>query len=558
MTEQSVDLHLRAVTMQTEFRDIPLAQLRVSSTPCQAERRKHLDKGAIAELAKSIAGVGVLQPLVVRPIKRAAGLNYLPTDPTHEIVAGERRFLAAREAKLETVPVNVRELTDEQLLEVQLVENLQRDDVHPMAEAEGYEALHKIGRTVDEIADKTGKSRAYVYGRMKLLDLGQAARKAFYEGKLTASTALYVARVPVAGGLQEEAVKAITAPDWSGTVMSARRALEFIQSNYMLRLSDAPFKTGDSNLVPASGACGACPKRTGNQKELFADIKGADVCTDPTCYRAKVAAYTERAIAKSAETGQRGIKGKDVKKIAPYGLRSSLQGFVRLDQRNYDDSKSRTYRQILGKDYVPTLIVDEDKGELIEIAPIADLPKQAKNAASNDSYQAQQKAEQRKRDLDLAYRAELFRRVREASVQRSGALRQVELQEAAVQLFERLSHDEQRALYKARGWEKPKAKGVVPPNYDELPFDIAEISEAELAQLIRDLTLAPDLHTWTHSSRKPESLEDAAAELGIDAKQVRADLVAAAKAKERAKAKPKASPTPKAVKAAKPAKRAKA
>jgi len=528
--------------MQTEFRDIPLAQLRVSSTPCQAERRRHLDKGGIAELAKSIAAVGILQPIVVRRLAPPLFCNP-PLTPAYEIVAGERRFLAAKEAKLETVPATVRELTDEQLLEVQLVENLQRDDVHPMAEAEGYEALHKLGRTVDEIADKTGKSRAYVYGRMKLLDLGQAARKAFYEGKLTASTALYVARVPVAGGLQDEAVKAITAPDWSGAVMGARRALEFIQQNYMLRLADAPFKTGDATLVAAAGACGACPKRTGNQKELFADVKGADVCTDPTCYRAKVAAYTERAIAKSAETGQRVIKGKEVKKIAPHGLRSSLQGFVRLDRHDYDDPKQRTYRQVLGKDYVPTLLVDEDKGELIEIAPLADLPKQAKRSAGNDNYQAQQKAEQRKRDLDLAYRAELFRRVREASVQRSGALRQVELQEAAVQLFERLSHDEQRALYKARGWEKPKAKGVVPANYNELPFDIAEISEADLAQLIRDLTLAPDLHTWTHSSSKPEALEDAAAELGIDAKQIRADLAAAAKAKARAKVKPAAKAT---------------
>jgi ParB family transcriptional regulator, chromosome partitioning protein len=100
---------------QPDFQQVPIGQLRLSKTTSQIERRAHLDKGAITELAISIGEVGLLQPLVVRPIKRSAGLNYLPTDPTHEVVAGERRYLAAKEAGLKALPVNVRELTDEQV-----------------------------------------------------------------------------------------------------------------------------------------------------------------------------------------------------------------------------------------------------------------------------------------------------------------------------------------------------------------------------------------------------------------------------------------------------------
>jgi ParB/RepB/Spo0J family partition protein len=508
--------------MQTELLNLPIAQLRVSSTPCQAERRKHLDKASISELAKSIAGVGVLQPLVVRRV-----------NGHFEIVAGERRFLAAKEAKLETVPVTVRDLTDEQLLEVQLVENLQRADVHPMAEAEGYEALHKLGRSVEEIAEKTGKSRAYVYGRMKLLDLGQAGRKAFYEGKLNASTALYVARVPVAGGLQEDAVKEITRPDWQGQSMSARRALEHLQANYMLRLADAPFKSGDAELVPAAGACGPCPKRTGNQKELFADVKGADVCTDPTCYRAKVAAYTEQAIAKASATGQRVIQGKEAKKVAPHGFRS-LQGHVRLDDRDWNDPKNRTYRQILGKGYVPTLIVDQEKGELHEIAPVADLPKEAKKDAGRDRYQEQAKADQRKRDLEIKYRATVLRRLHEHATANLGeGLQRVGMDIVAQRLWQSLSHDAKAKLFKALDW--PVEKGRVGADY-KLPTPFESQTENQLLWTIQLLAVAAELEVWMHSAKKPEGLEDLAADRGVDTAAIRKELQAEAKAKSAKKA----------------------
>jgi len=508
---------------------LPLSSLRVSTTIAQRERRGQLDKGEIADLAESIATVGILQPLVVRPVARSAGLNYLPTDPTHEIVAGERRFLAARQAKLETVPVIVRELTDEQVLEVQLVENLQRADVHPMAEAEGYEGLHKLGRSVEEIADKVGKSKAYVYARMKLLDLGQAARKAFYAGKLTASTALYVARIPTAGGLQEDAVKEITATDWTGQPMSARRALEHIQETYMLRLADAPFKTSDATLVEAAGACGTCPKRTGNQKELFADVKGADVCTDPTCYRAKVQAHTERSIAKARESGQVVIEGAAAKKLLAHGKRD-MPGFVHLDSQNYEDSKYRTYRQILGKSYVPTLVRNEKDGTVLEVAPVADLPKTAKRSASaGSSYDAKQKAEARKNDLEKRYRATVLRQLHDRVTKDvECTLNRVGLRIVAERLWHDLSHDAKGKLFKALDW--PVDKQLVGRDY-KLPTPIAQQTEADLTWFVQLLAIAAELEVYTYSSSKPAGIEGLARDYGIDAAAIRAGLVAEQKAK---------------------------
>src|SRR6185369_12064191 len=115
--------------------------------------------------------------------------------------------------------------------------------------------------------------------------------EAFFEGKLNRSSALLLARVPAAAGTQLKALKEITQPDYRGDLMSVRHIGEHLQRAYMLRLKEAPFATKDEKLVPAAGACTNCPKRTGNAPELFDDVKGADVCTDPACYGAKKEAH---------------------------------------------------------------------------------------------------------------------------------------------------------------------------------------------------------------------------------------------------------------------------
>lgn len=169
---------------------IPLTKL----SPSPLNHRKHFDKVKMDELTDSVRAQGVIQPIIARP---------LPSGDKFEIVAGERRYRAAKAAQLVDIPAIVRELTDAQALELQVIENNQRVDVHPLEEAEGYEALMSCARpdgtaySADEIAAKVGKSRSYVFGRLKLLQLGKASREAFHEGALDSSRALLLARIPV-------------------------------------------------------------------------------------------------------------------------------------------------------------------------------------------------------------------------------------------------------------------------------------------------------------------------------------------------------------------------
>lgn len=492
---------------------IALADLTVSNTGSQAERRAHFDKAAIAELAESIKSVGLLSPIIARPVN-----GYF------EVVAGERRFIAAKQAGLKSISVTVRELTDEQVLEIQLIENLQREGLHELAEAEGYEALQQLGHTANDIADKVGKSKAYVYARMKLLSLSKDARKAFYEGKLNSSTALLLARIPVES-VQKEALKTITQDRYDG-VMSVRDAQDLIHREYMTRLSDAGFPTEDPDLVPAAGVCSACPKRTGNQPELFGDIKGADVCTDPVCFKAKREAHATRAIAAAKETGQKVIVGKEAKKIAPYGAESSnLHGYKPLDSKSYEDPKGRTVRQLLGKDYTPTLLQDPESGKLVKVAPEADVKKALKDAgvksSSGSSMPGTQSAQEKKAKAERAFRQALFAKVREAY---PPALARADWNDLALAFVHEMQHETTKQLFKLWGWEPAKTQ-YGNGNYEKAAATyIPALSGADLSKLLLDLIFVSDLSVSTWSDAKPQKLFDAAKRFKVNAEQVRRQL----------------------------------
>ncbi len=323
-----------------EQRIIPLANLQ----PSPFNPRKTFDQAKLDELTESIRTHGVLQPILVRP-------NGAPDQ--FEIVAGERRYRAATAASLETIPATIRELTDAQALELQVIENLQRDDLHELEEAEGYERLmqcrHADGATysAEEIAAKVGKSKAYIYARLKLTELCEAGREALRKGDIPASTALLIARIPVVA-LQEKCLGEILDGEYGDDPMSYRDAKEHIEQRYMLRLKEAPFKADDEDLVPAAGACTACPKRTGNHPELFADIASADVCTDPDCFEAKRAAAIEIKRAKAKDSGKPVITGAKAKKLWKWEY-SNPTGYVKLDDRCPGDPKGRHWRAVLGK-----------------------------------------------------------------------------------------------------------------------------------------------------------------------------------------------------------------
>lgn len=153
--------------------------------------RRHFDKQKLEELSASIADKGVLQPILVRPIQGGAG------DDVYQIVAGERRWQAAMKAKLDQMPVLVRTLTDREVLEIGVVENVQRADLNPIEEALAYKALiEQFSRKPADIAKAIGKSRSHVANMIRLLGLPKRARTLLAEGKLSAGHARAILAAP--------------------------------------------------------------------------------------------------------------------------------------------------------------------------------------------------------------------------------------------------------------------------------------------------------------------------------------------------------------------------
>lgn len=278
------------ISHATEYRNVSLSLL----TESKSNPRRIFEDDALKELAASIRAQGVLSPLLVRPL----------TESGFEIVAGARRFRAAQMAEAETVPVRIVDLTDAQALEAQLIENLQRRDVHPMEEAQGFRALLNLEEpnyTIEQVAAKMGKTPAYVTTRLKLIDLAPVAVEAFYREEIGVGHALLLAKLQPKE--QEQALSACFKEVYNGErkpsriLLPVRHLQGWIESNIVLALKDAPFDKRDAQLVAAAGSCVDCPKRTGHNKLLFSDIGGKlDSCTDPTCYQSKVAAHVAKTI----------------------------------------------------------------------------------------------------------------------------------------------------------------------------------------------------------------------------------------------------------------------
>jgi ParB family chromosome partitioning protein len=202
---------------------------------------------------------------------------------TYELVAGARRFRASKLAKRESIPATVRELTDAQALELQLVENVQRVDVYPLDEAQGYAALIDLQPdtyTVESIASRVGRSPAYVNGRLRLIQLIPEAKQAFYEDKLTVAHAFEIARLTPNDqrrALQECFPQCRNAAailkDKKAEAATVQELRAWIEREVHLDLTNAPFDPQDETLLPKVGACARCPKRTGSNPLLFPEVR---------------------------------------------------------------------------------------------------------------------------------------------------------------------------------------------------------------------------------------------------------------------------------------------
>lgn len=384
-------------------RSIPLDYILESPTN---QRRTFRD---LDELAATIKNHGVLQPVLVRP---------LLTDASFELVFGARRFRASKLAGLQDIPATVRELTDAQALELQLIENSKRDDVHPLEEADGYRELHEQHRyPIAEIAAKVAKSEQYVSQRLRLCALSEKARESFMAGTLSTGTALLVARL-ASTAHQDRAVERIRgARDEDEAPLTVREAARVIQREFLLKLVSAPFDTSDASLVPDAPACSSCTQNSGNQRALFGELEvedEGDLCTDKVCFAAKSEAGWVKRKAAAKEAGQKVLSAKEVKELFPYGHLKYDAGYIDLAMEEYSDGKRRTNKERLGKVDVPIVVARDPDGRIRELVAKEDFAKatkaaptpKAKEKAKEDKAARKvelekERAERAKREADL-------------------------------------------------------------------------------------------------------------------------------------------------------------
>ena len=193
---------LDAIFIENDTENKSSVMLKISEIePSKNQPRTEFDEEALTDLADSIAQHGVLQPLLVRPIAGEDG---------YQIVAGERRWRASRMAGLTEVPAIIRELSDSEVMEIALIENLQRENLSPIEEALGYKSLiESYSFTQEEVAKTVGKSRAAVANAIRLLSLPQSILNLLSEGSLTAGHARALLSLKSQDEMQQVAKKAV-------------------------------------------------------------------------------------------------------------------------------------------------------------------------------------------------------------------------------------------------------------------------------------------------------------------------------------------------------------
>lgn len=531
-----------------EFIFIPRTRLEPSPT----NPRKTFDPERLAELARTVAEHGIVEPILARPHPTKKGEQL-------EIVAGERRWRAAELAKLEAVPVIVRPLTDKQALEIQTIENAQREDLHPLEQADGYERLIKdFGYTPEKIADAIGKSRAHVFQIRKLRSLAPKLREAFLAGDMDTTLATVFALVP-GNSLQEKAWQEPQKQFSNG--FSFRHAAEFVRKNYMLDLARAPFPIADATLHPQAGACGACPKRTGNQADLFPDVKNGNVCTDPQCFDFKRTAHQQRTVKKLEAGGTVVITGKEAKQALPYHW-SRLDAWdspvVNPNDRCYEDKERRTYGQLAKLAGISLAqLQNPHDGELQPVVRVPELKKALagkgivlSRGSTSTPDRAARLAREKALEERVKRRSEARRLTWLATRDKVTKLDTKDLVAIAAQFYGKIWGEYQKRINEAWKWPHLGERAIA--------ARIGKLKPAELSRLLVDLTLVPELTGMRYGGNESPLLKTLARRHGVSFDTIAARLEKEAKLKKAAKAaaaKQKARKAPgkvKAIKAAKP------
>jgi ParB family chromosome partitioning protein len=502
--------------------EIPLANISESKT----NPRSQYDEAKLAELAVNIKQHGVLQAVLVRPHPNGA-------PETFELVVGSRRFRASKLARRETIPATIRELTDAESAEIQLIENLQREDVHELDEASGYAALLHLNPnsyTVETIALKVGRSPAYVNGRLQLLNLIDEAKQAFRAAKLTVSHAFEIARLQAKD--QQRALRecfpehrnaAAILKDGKAEAVTVRELRAWIEREVHLDLANAPFDPQDAALLPSAGSCAKCPKRTGNNPLLFPETNlKKSTCIDRDCFHSKVAALVQIRV-KSLEA--EGAKVVRVSQAPAWQANRSANAL-------YEGQFRRAKQTGECPTTLPPVVIDgKNAGRVFHICQ----NEKCTVHAAVTRYQPTPQEREKRANEALTERFEKKTRLRVLDAIRKklpATPSRPDMEMAALDYFHRLGHDNQRRLCRAYGWEEKKTKsahGMETVNYANIAaLRVQGMNLADLHRFLIVCSLVGDLYTPTYSGTqtlsKDSNLARTATRYKIDVTKVAATV----------------------------------
>lgn len=253
------------------FKDLKINELIASSS----NPRTDFEETALNELAESIKAHGVLQPIIVR--------THQDVKKKYEIVCGERRYRASCIAGVKTIPASIRELNDDEVFEIQIIENLERKDVHPMDEAKAFKKMIDSGKyTVEDISAKIAKSLTFVAQRLKLNDLIDELQEEFLKGEFGVGHAVLYSRLT---SEKQSDIFSDAKTGWNqgyGTLKEAKSELERENED----LDNAIFDLNSDTLLPTAGACSKCLKCSSANIVLFPEFEG-NFCFDSKCFQIK-------------------------------------------------------------------------------------------------------------------------------------------------------------------------------------------------------------------------------------------------------------------------------
>jgi ParB family chromosome partitioning protein len=521
LKKQSEGEHVNQTAYQVT--DLPVAAI----LPSPTNPRTHFADESLEELAASIGAKGVLEPVIVRP--------HPANQDRYELVAGERRWLASQKANKDLIPAIVRNLSDQEAREIQIIENLHRDNLHPLEEARGFCVLMESDPetyTVEEISARIGQKDRYVQLRLQLLKLTEDAQKLFAADRFSLAHAQELARLQPAH--QQEALgicfrdfksaDAVLKDKHRTASASVRELREWIKSHCLLDLKTAPFDVRDETLVPAAGACINCPKRTGNSRLLFADlVNKRDVCSDPGCFATKKQALVQLRINELKDKGLQPARiSSEYRSWSENEKGAAAKDVLYMTEYRVVEKGSCEFTQ-------PGIYIDGGQfGKRIFICAHGDhCPVHSgRTRYASPEVQKKRKEQLQRQRVEKAFRWELLDAVK-AKLRKEP--RKEDLLMVALTEYRTMGHDNRRRVFKAYKWEEKKTKsryGGEHVDYETLAGQhLEKMSASELFHFLIIGTLARDAYIPGYSSGEAlatdTQLAQTATRYGIDLKELR-------------------------------------